>query len=165
MARGSSRPVESSSERDDAAVTQARPAHQSVANIALVAVGGAVGTGLRFGLSLLVPLQHGLPVAIFVVNVIGAFVLGLLLELLADTGLDIGWSRRIRLGVGTGLLGGFTTYSALAADTVTLGFLHPGLAAGYGLGTVVLGGLASTAGIALSRHWLRPALTTWRCGS
>lgn len=162
MAGEPGRPVESDSERGDTALAQARPAHQSVANIALVAVGGTVGTGLRFGVGVLVPAQHGLPVAIFAVNVMGAFALGLLLEFLADTGLDLGWSRRIRLGVGTGLLGGFTTYSALAADIVTLGLLHPGWAVGYGLGTVVLGGLASTAGIALSRHRLRPTLTTWR---
>ena len=54
----------------------------------------------------------GVPVATFGINVVGAFLLSVLLELLAKHGLDIGWSRRVRLGVGTGALGGFTTYSA-----------------------------------------------------
>ena len=45
------------------------------------------------------------------ISVAGAFLLGVLLELLADHTLDRGWSRRIRLGVGTGGLGGFTTVS------------------------------------------------------
>ena len=42
------------------------------------------------------------------------------------TSADVGWSRRARLGLGTGVMGGYTTYSALAADTVTLGLVHPG---------------------------------------
>ena len=92
------------------------------------------------------------------INVVGAFLLGVLLELLADHSFDTGWSRRIRLGVGTGGLGGFTTYSALATDTVILAATHPGRAAGYALLTVLLGAVATAAGIWLSRGHLRPAL-------
>jgi fluoride exporter len=90
--------------------------------------------------------------------VIGAFLLGVLLELLADRGLDTGWSRRIRLGVGTGGLGGFTTYSALATETVVLAATHPGRAAAYAVGTVIIGGVASIGGIWLSRRHLRPPM-------
>lgn len=135
----------------------ARPTHLSAGNIALVAGGGAVGTALRYVVTVLVPPAAGLPVAIFTVNVVGAFVLGVLLELLAEWGPDVGWSRRLRLGIGTGVLGGFTTYSSLAADSVTVGLAHPGLAIGYGVGTVVIGGAAAWLGIAVSRHRLRPA--------
>ena len=92
------------------------------------------------------------------INVVGAFLLGVLLELLADHSFDTGWSRRIRLGVGTGGLGGFTTYSALATDTVILAAAHPGRAAGYAVLTVLLGAVATAAGIWLSRGHLRPAL-------
>ena len=86
-----------------------------------------------------VPRWAEAPVATLGINVVGAFLLGVLLELLADHSLDTGWSRRIRLGVGTGGLGGFTTYSALATDTVILAAAHPGRAAGYALLTVLLG--------------------------
>lgn len=141
------------------AAGRSRPVHLSWQNVALVAVGGAAGTGLRYLITVLVPPLLGIPVAIFATNVVGAFLLGLLLELLTERGPDVGWSRRLRLGVGTGVLGGFTTYSALATDTFTVAVDHLGRAAGYALATVLVGAVASTAGIVLSRHRLRPALT------
>jgi CrcB protein len=131
--------------------------HLSLANIALVAAGGAAGTGLRYLITLAVPPWAGVPVATLAINVVGAFLLGVLLELLADRTHDTGWSRRVRLGVGTGGLGGFTTYSALATDTALLAAAHPGRAAGYALATVILGAAASIAGIWLGRGHLRPA--------
>ena len=70
------------------------------------------------------------------INVVGAFLLGTLLELLADRSIDAGGSRRIRLTPGTGVLGGFTTYSALAADTATLATDHPWRAICYALATI-----------------------------
>src|SRR5215212_11288333 len=115
-----------------------RPAHLSWTSIGLVAVGSGLGTGLRYLITMLTPKVAGLPIATFGVNVIGALLLGVLLELLADRSLDTGWSRRIRLGVGTGGLGGFTTYSALATETAILAS-HPGRAIGYAMGTVILG--------------------------
>ena len=133
-----------------------RPVHLSPANIALVGVGGAAGTGLRYWISAVVPHWLGVPVATLGINVAGAFLLGILLELLAGSGHDSGWSRRIRLAVGTGGLGGFTTYSALATDTVSLAATHPGRAAGYALATVIIGAVASLTGIWLSRRKWRP---------
>ena len=131
-----------------------RPLHLSWSNLAIVALGGAVGTGLRYVITLVVPRWAGVPVATLGINVVGAFLLGLLLELLADRSLDTGWSRRIRLGVGTGGLGGFTTYSALATETAALAITRPGLAIGYACGTVLIGAAASIAGIWLSRGHL-----------
>jgi CrcB protein len=133
-----------------------RPIHLSWASVGLVAAGGAVGTGLRYAITLLVPKWAGVPVATFGINVIGAFLLGLLLESLADHSPDIGWSRRMRLGLGTGGLGGFTTYSALATETVTLAATHPGRAAVYALGTLFIGAAASILGIWLARGQLGP---------
>jgi CrcB protein len=133
-------------------------AHLSWANIGLVALGGMAGTGLRYLISTVVPHWAEVPVATLSINVVGAFLLGVLLELLADRSLDTGWSRRLRLAVGTGGLGGFTTYSALAADTVVLAAAHPAKAAGYALATVILGAAASIAGIWLARGHLRPTL-------
>lgn len=135
-----------------------RAAHRSPANIALVAVGGAIGTGLRYGLMLIMLPVHGVPVAIFTVNVVGAFILGLLLETLSEFGPDHGWSRRLRLGIGTGVLGGFTTYSTLATDSVTLALASPVIALAYGVSTVVIGGVASAVGIAVARHLVRPQI-------
>ena len=135
-----------------------RPAHLSWANTCLVAVGGGAGTGLRYLITTVVPAWAGVPVATFGINVVGALLLGLLLERLARHGLDIGWSRRVRLGVGTGVLGGFTTYRTLAIETATLAASHPGGAVAYGLGTVIIGGLASIAGIWLSRGHQRPGM-------
>ena len=139
-------------------MNRSRPVHLSWTSIGLVAVGGGLGTGLRYLITMLTPKVAGLPIATFGIDVIGAFLLGVLLELLADRSLDTGWSRRIRLGVGTGGLGGFTTYSALATETVVLAAGHTGRAIGYAVGTVIIGGVASIAGIWLSRRHLRPPM-------
>lgn len=136
----------------------ARPAHLSATAILLVGAGGAVGTALRFGITVIMPSVHGFPVPTLTVNVVGALILGLLLESLAELGPDHGLSRRLRLGLGTGLLGGFTTYSTLAIDSVTLALTSPVAALAYGLGTVTLGAVASITGIALAGRLLRPAL-------
>jgi CrcB protein len=128
-----------------------RPVHLSLANIALVAVGGMVGTSARYLIGAAIPKVAGLPVATFGINVLGAFLLGVLLEVLARRGADVGRRRAVRLLVGTGVLGGFTTYSTLANDTANLIGAHPWHAISYSLGTVLAGAAASLAGIALAR--------------
>jgi CrcB protein len=109
-------------------------------------------------ITMLTPKVAGIPIATFGINVVGAFLLGVLLEHLADHSPDTGWSRRIRLGLGTGGLGGFTTYSALATETVVLAATHPGRAIGYAVSTVIVGAAASIAGIWLSRRHPRPPM-------
>jgi len=115
-----------------------------------VAVGGALGTALRAGLVLASP-PHGVDdvdAVVLAINVVGAFALGLLLERLVLRGPDRGRRRAGRLLVGTGVLGGFTTYSTLALDTARLlqeG--RAGMALAYALGTVLLGAGAALAGI------------------
>ena len=134
-----------------------RPPHLRGRYLALVAAGGAVGTAARAAITLVVEPVGGFPVAIFGINVVGAFVLGALLQALALRGPDTGGRRTVRLLVGTGVLGGFTTYSALSADSAQLltdGGL--GLALVYGLTTVVVGGLASWAGILLGTRFGGP---------
>lgn len=130
--------------------------HRDPRFLLLVAVGGAVGTGLREALSLTFPPVSGIPVTTGVINVVGAFVLGLLLEFLSGRGADAGRRRDLRLFAGTGVLGGFTTYSALATDTVLVGDAGRFVAAGsYAVGTLVLGLAASALGIALGRRIIR----------
>jgi len=128
--------------------TSGRPLHLRRSSIGLVGLGGAFGTASRYGVTERLPALHGVPVAIVAVNLVGAFVLGLLLERLLRDGPDAGGRRSLRLLLGTGFLGGFTTYSALAVDTVRLlAADRPGAAMAYAVGTLVLGGLAAAVGL------------------
>ncbi|MCH8612955.1 fluoride efflux transporter FluC [Arsenicicoccus dermatophilus] len=112
-----------------------------------VALGGAVGAGLRQALVLAWP-PHGWDAVVLTINVVGAFALAVLLTWLAGTGPDEGRRRDARLLLGTGVLGGFTTYSTLAVDTaMLLRSGDAGMAAGYALLTVGLGAAASLLGI------------------
>lgn len=87
----------------------------------------------------------------FAINVMGAFLLGVLLEGLTRVGPDTGWRQRVRLGVGTGVLGSFTTYSTLAVDIDELLRGHRWWAAGsYAAGSVLAGLVATVIGIAVA---------------
>ena len=125
--------------------------------LAAVWVGGGVGTGARLGISLSAP-SMSFPLATFVINILGAFALGVLLEALLHSRVDGGRRAVISLAVGTGFLGGFTTYSTLAVDTVLL--IRSGASAtavAYAGGTVVLGVLAAAVGVRLGRRRGRSA--------
>jgi CrcB protein len=77
--------------------------------------------------------------------------LGVLLETLVRSGADTGARRTVRLLLGTGFLGGFTTYSTLAVGTAALvveGSIW--FAVAYCLGTVALGAAATFVGIAVT---------------
>ena len=114
---------------------------------AAVFAGGTVGTALRAGIGLVVPSLHAVPVATIAINVVGAFALGLLLATLGRRGSDTGGRRTLRLLLGTGVLGGFTTFSALAVDTALLAGQGQAVEAVlYGAGTVLAGIAAAAAG-------------------
>lgn len=126
-----------------------RPVHLRASSLGLVALGGAVGTGVREALALTWPAAPGsVPVTILLINVVGAFVLGALLEWLSRSGPDEGRRRGVRLLVGTGVLGGFTTYSSLATDAAVLSGTALGTALAYAGLSLVVGAAASVAGIA-----------------
>ena len=132
-------------------MTDERPPHLRWGFLGLVALGGAIGTAVRAVLADAFPAHDGISWAIFAINVVGAFCLGLLLEALAHRGPDVGRRRGLRLFVGTGILGGFTTYSTLADDTAQLLDVGRwGAGSGYALLTVVAGLLAVVAGIGLA---------------
>jgi CrcB protein len=112
-----------------------RAPHRDWRYVGLVALGGAGGTVARYFVGswagiLLTPLTIlfpdagemilRFPVGTLAVNVLGAFALGYLLEALSRRGRETVRRRKIRLGIGTGVLGGFTTYSALALETQRL---------------------------------------------
>jgi len=87
--------------------------------IAIVAAGGAVGSALRYLTSLLMLRLTGaaFPWGTLTVNVVGSFVMGLFIELLARR---MGASNELRLLVATGVLGGFTTFSSFSLDVAVL---------------------------------------------
>ncbi len=119
--------------------------------IALVFVGGAAGTAFRAGLVTVTPSDWAVPVGILAINVVGSFLLAVLVGVLGRV-VPLRHGRDLRLLLGTGVLGGFTTYSALAGDTVSL-------AAGgdvvtailYPAATVLLGVVAALVGVAVVR--------------
>jgi CrcB protein len=85
----------------------------------LVCLGGAVGSGARFALSVAFRFLLGaaFPYGTLAVNVIGSFLLGLIMQLgIADEIL----SPAARLTLGTGVMGGFTTYSSFNYETLQL---------------------------------------------
>ena len=135
------------------------PMHLRASSIALVWLGGTLGTGSRYLLTSVIPGPPQLPTAIFMINLVGAFLLGVVIERLAIGGPDRGARRRIRLLAGTGFLGGFTTYSTLAMDSVSL--LHanrPTAFLMYALGTLILGALATRLGMGAGRLGRQPSV-------
>ena len=127
-----------------------RPLHLRPALIWLVILGGTLGTATREAVSLSVGAVGSFPLAIFLINVVGAGALGILLEMLAHEAPGATGPRNARLLAGTGFLGGFTTYSALATDTDLLfraGDVGTGIL--YAAGTLIVGFLTAGAGVAL----------------
>ena len=116
----------------------------------LVMAGGAIGAALRYQLGrMLLANTAGWPWHTFVANVAGGFAMGLLAGWLARQGTGGG---DLRLLLGVGLLGGFTTFSAFSLEMafmVERGQLM--LAASYALGSVVLAVVALFAGLGIMR--------------
>ena len=82
--------------------------------IPLVAVGGVLGSLGRYGLDLALPWGAGVPWATLIVNLVGAFAIGVLATSIVDVR---PWIRPFAI---TGILGGFTTFSAFALQTGVL---------------------------------------------
>jgi CrcB protein len=88
-------------------------------HLLLVAIGGAIGAGLRHltNVAALRLFGPGFPWGTLTVNVAGGLVMGVFIELLARR---FGGSAELRLFVATGVLGGFTTFSAFSLDFAVL---------------------------------------------
>jgi fluoride exporter len=119
----------------------------------LVFVGAGIGGALRHGVNLagVRVFGPGFPWGTLAVNVTGSLAMGLLAGWLAlRTG--EGWSGPTRLFLATGVLGGFTTFSAFSLDAVLLWERgDTGLAAAYVLASVLLSVGGLVAGLALVR--------------
>jgi fluoride exporter len=121
-------------------------------NYLLVFIGGGLGSSLRHTINIVCArcLGPGFPYGTFIINISGSTVMGLIAAYLALKG-EV--AQPWRLFLMTGILGGYTTFSAFSLDAVVLyerGEI--GLAALYVAGSVVLSILGLFAGLALMRH-------------
>ena len=125
------------------------------------AAGGVLGALARWSVGEALPADPGgWPWATLLVNLSGCLLLGLLVAALFPRHPDSPWLRPF---LGTGVLGGYTTFSTFAVDTVTLTDAGAvATAVGYVVASVVGGVLAAVAGVALGRAvgaGARPART------
>ncbi len=85
-------------------------------NFLLVGLGGALGSMLRYAISLLVTVKQ-FPYSTFIVNIAGSFIIGAVLALSLKNEL---FSNNWKIFLATGICGGFTTFSAFAAENMAL---------------------------------------------
>lgn len=119
-----------------------------------VALGGAIGASGRYLTNVAVARTVGLgfPYGTVIANVVGSFLMGVIVVVLARKG-----GNHLAPFLMTGVLGGFTTFSAFSLDTLTLvergalgqAGLYVGLSVGLSLGAIVLGVLAARAVVPL----------------
>jgi CrcB protein len=133
-----------------------RHLHLRPVPVLLVFAGGALGTLARYLLGLVIPALGGFPLATFAVNLVGAFALGLLIEGLLRAGNDTGWRQRVRLLLGPGFLGGFTTFSSLCVETALL-TQHARYVTGgaYAVASLLLGIAAAASGVWVAANLFR----------
>ncbi len=86
--------------------------------IGLIGLGSAIGGILRFALSYLtIPFNYkNFPLGTFIVNIIGCFFMGFIFQIIIENQ----WSDNLKFFLLTGLLGGFTTFSAFSLETINL---------------------------------------------
>lgn len=120
-------------------------------HLLLASLGGAIGAGLRYlvGHAALRAFGPAFPWGTLIVNILGSLAMGLLIGILARRA---GTPNEVRIFLTTGLLGGFTTFSAFSLDAVNLwerGEIT--MAAGYVFGSVIISIMALFAGLMLIR--------------
>ena len=118
-------------------------------NVLAVLLGGLVGTGLRLGIDALLPHDDdGFAWSILLINVAGSLALGMLVSRVWPVAPE--W---LKFGLGTGMLGSFTTFSAVVASVVLLVVSDaPLLAALYGVLSLAGGIGAALLGLRLGRR-------------
>lgn len=125
-------------------------------NLIAVFVGGLVGTGLRLGIDALLPhADDEFPWSTFIINVSGSLALGFLVSRIWRTAPD--W---LRYGLGTGLLGSFTTFSAFIGSYFLLNYVSGPALLGitYLIATLFAGWFAAALGIWLGRGKALPPI-------
>lgn len=118
----------------------------------MIAVGGAAGAAARYGAERLWPVGPGtFPWTILLVNVVGCFLMGVLMVAVKER--FTGAPRLVSPMLGTGVLGGFTTFSHYIDGVRTL---FDGDQIGYGFACLVLTPATALAAVALGVHTARP---------
>jgi CrcB protein len=118
----------------------------------LVALGGAAGAMLRYAIARGIDglTKYTLPLGTLVANALGCLIIGLLI----GSGQDMK-SETLRLWLGVGFLGGLTTFSTFAADTINeINQNHWALAIGNVASNLFICLLVVVVGIALSKRFL-----------
>lgn len=114
-----------------------------------LAIAGGLGVVARHTVQRLVPRTGAVPWGTFIVNVSGALVMGLLLSVLARRFTAPMW---VQEALFVGLLGGYTTFSALSAETfLLLEQRHFWAAIAYSIGSLVAGLVAVSVGLSVGR--------------
>jgi CrcB protein len=118
----------------------------------LICLGGATGTAARYGISVWAREAFGpvFPWGTLIVNVVGSFLLGVIMVLGLNTTLI---SPTMRLALGTGVMGGFTTYSSFNYETLALLQGRAHRLAALNLAVTLIGCLAAGwLGVALAKR-------------
>ncbi|MDX6293376.1 MAG: fluoride exporter [Kribbellaceae bacterium] len=119
-----------------------------------IALGGAIGALARYGVGRALPHRSGaFPWSTFLINVSGCLLIGVLLVMITEVRTVHPLSRPF---LGTGVLGGFTTFSTFAVDTEQLLGDHPLTAVAYFFGTVAAALLAVQTGVTVTRRLTLP---------
>lgn len=125
-------------------------------HLLLVGVGGTAGTALREWLSETIISTKNFPLSVFIINILGAFLLGVLFQSLLPSRMNEAKKVNLRLLLGTGLLAGFTTYGAFASELSVLISLGNYLAAAvYALSTLFFGLISTWCGLVISARFQR----------
>ncbi|MFD7842097.1 fluoride efflux transporter CrcB [Nocardia sp. NPDC059764] len=124
--------------------------HSQGAILTVISIGGAIGALARYGLAQVWPTPaHGFPWATFATNVLGCFLIGVLMVIVTELRTA---HPLVRPFLGVGILGGFTTFSTYANETRAL--LEPGTVAtafSYLAATLVGALLATLLAVRLTR--------------
>ena len=137
-----------------------KPDYRSWSAVLMVFLGGAAGTVTRESLDLVTPsglLLH----TTFAINVVGSFALAVVYAALAASDTKAAFQRRLRLLIGTGFMGGFTTYGSFAVGVAAAALRGSVVdAAVYAGGSIVLGVAAALGGRELVERIARRPRTT-----
>lgn len=129
---------------------------RAMLRLVAVFVGGAAGTSARWGIGQAIPVPaEGFPLGTFAANISGSFVLGFLTLAVFDR---MPAATYLRLLLGVGLLGGYTTFSTFAVEGIELLTAGAwGTAVLYWVATVIVGQMCGVYGMWLARLPLRAA--------
>jgi CrcB protein len=136
--------------------TTVRPDYRTWSAVWMVFVGGAIGTLTRESFDLITP-EPNLPHTTFIINVAGSFALAAIYAFVKDHGETPSTRRRLRLILGTGFMGGFTTYSSFSVAVATQAAHGSGVdAAVLAVASLVIGTIAAVTGRLLVETFFAP---------